>query len=621
MLSVTSAKLSGVPGSTGWSQIHEFVPDSPQKLVNRGRLYIVVSIDNITSGIETLNLGREILNNIQNDYYENNFGGAFDALNKSLNKVSEQFKNSPSKISVIALSVVDSYLYLSVMGEGSIALCRKGVFARILDGKGNIPVTASGFAKEEDVILLATNSFYEHIPLGIIRATVAGPDLNNMVETLAPTIHETANSQTLAALVLQFQPAVNPSIHNEDVEITLPVIKKTPFSTRLSSLITRLGVRLPKRSIYVHPVLNDEVSPHSKKTTFSIALILLVLLAVSIGFGIRQKKLNDSKNKYQGLLSQAKNDLEQAVSIASVSPDTSRELFADSQSKIAEIDSMKVKDAELTNLKRKIEESRAAILGEYRTNPEMYLDLSLLSSGFKGDTVAFSGGQLYVFDKAGSRVVSVDLTSKKSKVVAGPGVINNGSAIACYEDNVFVLEPDGIYEVDSGSQKVIPKTWSGDALIASFAGNLYVIDKAGGEIYRYQAQGSNFNEKQNWLSSGVSANFTEVSQIVLDGSIYALYPQSKILRFSQGSPQNFNIKGVTPEIGNIDAISTSSDNANVYLLDKAGMRVVVTDKKGFYKAQYVSEQIGQATNLVVSEADKKIILLTGDKLYLINLQN
>jgi len=38
------------------------------------------------------------------------------------------------------------------------------------------------------------------------------------------------------------------------------------------------------------------------------------------------------------------------------------------------------------------------------------------------------------------------------------------------------------------------------------------------------------------------------------------------------------------------------------------------DKKGNYKAQYTNDQIAGATSLVVSEAQKRIILLTGDKL-------
>ena len=192
--------------------------------------------------------------------------------------------------------------------------------------------------------------------------------------------------------------------------------------------------------------------------------------------------------------------------------------------------------------------------------------------------------------------------------------------MAAYETNVYVLEGDGVYEVDSGSNKIIDKTWSGDALISAFAGNIYIMDKNGNTIYRYQSQNNAFPNKENWLSSGTNVAFSNVSQITIDGSIYALYPNAKVLKFSQGNPQNFSLTGIFPDIGNVDAVYASPDNQYIYLLDSAGKRVVVTDKKGKYVAQYVGDVIANATNLVASEADKKIILLTGDKLYSIDIK-
>ena len=68
-------------------------------------------------------------------------------------------------------------------------------------------------------------------------------------------------------------------------------------------------------------------------------------------------------------------------------------------------------------------------------------------------------------------------------------------------------------------------------------------------------------------------------------------------------------------------MSIDPDNQYLYFLDKLGKRVVVTDKKGAYVAQYVDNQISGATNLIVSEAQKKIILLIGDKLMSIDMKN
>jgi hypothetical protein len=169
---------------------------------------------------------------------------------------------------------------------------------------------------------------------------------------------------------------------------------------------------------------------------------------------------------------------------------------------------------------------------------------------------------------------------------------------------------------------VIDKTWGGDGLISAFAGNMYVLDKAGNQIYRYSGQtGGTFGPQQKWLSASTTANFSGAVAWGLDGAVYVLYPNSKVLKYSLGSPQNFSVSGVLPEIGNIDAINADPDNQYIYLLDKAGKRVVVVDKKGKYKAQYTGDQIAGAKSLVVSEAQKQIILLTGDKLLSITIRH
>ena len=348
----------------------------------------------------------------------------------------------------------------------------------------------------------------------------------------------------------------------------------------------------------------------------------MVILVVSIGFGIRQKKINDLKKKYQGILQTAQSEVDQAIGLASVSPDKSRELFTDSEQKLKQILDLKVNDPKVSDLQKKIEESKGSILGEYDGTPTLFLDLSLLSSGFMGDVVSASGGNIYILDKLGKRVVSVAIDTKKSKVVAGPSVIDNAADLASYQDAAFILAGDGIYQVGLVKTKVIDKTWTGDGLISAFAGNIYVLDKTGNAIYRYSGQvGGTFGSQQNWLSASTKANFSGAVAWGMDGAIYVLYPNAKVLKYSLGSPQNFSISGTLPEIGNIDAIYADPDNQYIYLLDKAGKRVVVVDKKGNYKAQYTSDQIAGAKSLVVSEAQKEMILLTGDKLLSIEIKH
>ena len=57
------------------------------------------------------------------------------------------------------------------------------------------------------------------------------------------------------------------------------------------------------------------------------------------------------------------------------------------------------------------------------------------------------------------------------------------------------------------------------------------------------------------------------------------------------------------------------------MLDPKGERILVLEKEGRYKAQYKAEIIKDAKEIIVSEKEKKAILLINDKLYSIDLKH
>jgi DNA-binding beta-propeller fold protein YncE len=623
MLGIISAKVTAVPGASGWAQVHEYTPDDPERVRVRGRLFAVMATSKTQEGIDTITSGRELIGRLHEEYFGNLEAKPFDCLKNAIQKVADEFKGVWGDVEIAASAFVDGVIFSVATGGSRVIICREGALATILESQSEV-ISASGYPKEGDLILLATKAFFQKIPLEVIKTALTSGSTERAAETFNPLVHGEEGNGNLGAAIMKFE-AQEP-VQSESQDVASPAIQnsepKISLKQKVTSFFDKIGKKFPARSIYIKSPMGDEVSSQSKKMTFSIGVILLVILIVSIGFGIRQKRINDIKNDYQGKLQVAQNQVDEAISLASVSPEKSRELFISSEQILEEILNLKVDDASINVLQQKIEESRGVILGEYDGTPSPFLDLSLLSSGFTGDAVSATGGNIYILDKAGKRVVSVATDTKKSKVTAGPSVIDTAFDIASYEDTVYVLGSDGIYEVGTGKTKVIEKTWTGEALISAFAGNLYVLDKAGNMIYRYSGlTGGTFGTQQKWLSAATTANFAGAIGWGMDGAIYVLYPNAKVLKYSLGSPQNFSISGVLPEIGNIDAISAGPDNQYIYLLDKAGKRVVVIDKKGNYKAQYTSDQIAGAKALVVSEAQKQIILLTGDKLLSIEIKN
>ncbi len=624
MLDLKSAKIVATPSSSGWAQVYDFVPSDPQTLNDKGSLFVVIATTTQTnSGVEMMTLGRQFLSKLHNDYFNNQEDKPFEALKNAATTVLSAFGSIWADVEIAACVTLKDIVYAVAAGGSRVVISRNGSQATILNSIDGSVISASGFSKNGDAVLIASKAFFTKVPAETIKSALSEGDPEISVEVFNPLVHGGEDLGNLGAVVLKF----SESYFVQSVPLSSPqeenilIEKSYDIKSKVLAFFDNFIKKLPEKRIYVNEPIQDEFVSENKKLTFSVGLILLIILAVSIAFGVRQKGINDTKKQYQGILFEAQKEVDTAISLASVSPDRSRELFFDSEQKLNQIEALKVTDPKINDLKRKINDSKAAVLGQYEATPDFFLDLSLLSSGFKGDALSLSGGNISILDKTGLKVVNVAVATKKSKVVAGPGVMDSALDLASYSDRVFILGSDGIYEVGSTKTKVIEKTWSGEAFIKAFAGNLYVLDKTGNAIYRYAGVGNTFGEQHSWLASGTRADFSDAKQWVIDGSAYILFPNSKIQKFSLGSPQSFTIKGVVPEIGTIDAIYADADNQYLYFLDRAGKRVIVTDKKGNYKAQYQGNEIDNATNLVVSEADRKIILLSGDKLLSIELKN
>ncbi|HCC08540.1 TPA: hypothetical protein DEP81_00945 [Candidatus Woesebacteria bacterium] len=626
---ITSAKVTASPGVSGWVQIHGFTPAEPEKLKTRGQLFVVVASKNGKEGIEAISFEREIVGRLREEYYNESQEKAFDALRGATQRVITEFGVNTTDLEIACCAFADGVVYSTAVGGSRVLISRDGSLATILES-GSEVITSSGFPKNDDIILIGTKPFFEKVSSTSIKDSLTTKNPESAVEELTPLVYGGNEIGTAGAIIIKFEEGsesenifipAQPEVLRSEIT---PVAEKQSIDLKqkFSGFFDKIGKKFPRRNIYIKPGIQDEAVSQSRKLTLSVGVILLVILVVSIGFGVRQKKMNDLKKEYQGLLTQATSEVEQAISLASVNPDESRQLFLDSEQKLVQIQALKVKDPKIDELQKRIEDSRAAVLGEYATEPELFLDLGLLSSGFSGSAISSSGGNIYVLDKVGAKAVSIAIDTKKSKVVSGPAVIENPLDLAAYENSVYVLLSDGIYLVGSQKTKVIDKVWSGDALIYSFAGNLYVLDKGGNMIYRYSGQtGNTFGSQQNWLSGSTRADFSGALGWGMNGAVYVLYPQSRILKYSLGSPQSFSISGVTPEVGNVDAIYADPDNQYVYFLDKAGKRIVVIDRNGKYKAQYINDQISGVSRLIVSEEQKKIILLTGEKLLSIEIKH
>ena len=623
--SLVSAKLTGSPGASGWAQVHEFAAVDPEKLASRGHLFAVVATGRHEEGVDAVSAGRELLARLHEEYFGGGEGSAFAILEEAVKKVSEEFRISWGEVEIAAVSLVGDVVYSVVGGGAEVTIFRNGILAKILEGKKAEVVSASGYPQDEDVLILGTKFFFEVFPGGVLKAAIEGKDPTSATESLAPVVHSREDTGSLGAAIISFKKAEE--VREAPKEIVVP---KSAGGLGISSSIGKISSiiqdfiskRFPERKIYVKGVEDEEIEvPQKKKLMVTVGAILLVLLVVSIAFGIRAKRIKEEKGRYEARLTQAQHEYEEAIDLVSLNPDRARELFVSSRTTTDTLKGEGVKDEALEALIKKLDESQGSLLGEYKVEPQLFVDLSILSDNLKGDDLAASSEMVFVLDKSGKKIVGITFASKKTEIVAGPDQISDAKDLAVYEDRAFILEGDGVYEVGGTKSKALDDEWDGEVLIYAYAGNLYVVDKLLGAIWRYQGSGKTFGSKSNWFSSSVTPDLSLVKALTIDGAIWLLSASGKISKFSLGNPVSFSPSGVFPELVSPDSIYTNEELKFVYILERSKKRIVVLEKDGKYKGQYTADKLGEATDLAVSEKDGKIIILGGDKLYSIEIKH
>ncbi|MFZ5932736.1 MAG: hypothetical protein ACOYT7_01505 [Patescibacteria group bacterium] len=620
--SLSSAKLTGNPGVSGWAQVHEFVPTDPEKLASRGHLFAVVATGRHEEGLDAVSAGRELLSRLHEEYFGPE-GSAFAILAAAVKKVTAEFRQSWGEVEISAVSLVGDVVYSVAAGGAQVAIFRNGILANILESSKGEVISASGYPQEGDMLVVGTKLFFATFPGGVIKAALASGDPLAAVESFAPTVHSRQDSGSLGVTVISFAKKselfTKPEVPPKEAEKPQPLASFRKKA--LEKIREFLAQRLPERKIYVREGQMEEAPSQRRKVMVTVGGILLALLVVSIGFGVRAKNIKEQKSRYEARLTQAQHEFEESLSLFSLNPERARELFISAKGTADSLKSEGVKDKALDELVKNLDANQGKVLGEYREEAELFVDLSILSSGLKGDDMAASSEMLFVLDKAGKRVVSANFSTKKTEVVAGPEQIEAAEGAAVYEDRVFILNSDGIFEVGEEKSRATNRDWEGEALVYAYAGNLYVVDKAAGVIWRYPGSGKTFGSKSNWFAPGITVDLNNIKGLTIDGTIWLLSVSGKISKFSLGNPQNFAPAGVFPELANPDAIYTNEEQDFLYVLEKERKRIVVLEKDGKYKAQYLSDKLGEATDLAVNEKEGKMVVLAGDKLYSLEIKH
>lgn len=349
---------------------------------------------------------------------------------------------------------------------------------------------------------------------------------------------------------------------------------------------------LHETNLYINDDQTFDATLTKRKTTLTAGVLIMILLIVSVVFGIQQKKSNEFNTKS-----------EEQLNIAILNYENlSRESFISAKEIAEKLKTEGYKNEKLDKLIQDINSKESEILGEVKPEIKELLDLTLQINGFEGDMLVSTSETMFTLDKRNKNIIQLNVNGKDAKIVAKKDDMKDTKQIASYEGTLFLDKLDEVYEIDDNS------------LFYIYAGNIYVVNKSENQIFRYSANGKTFSDKTDWLAPGIEADFSKVIDMTIDGSIWLLSSSGKVAKFTNGNPNSVLMNGIIDPLENPTAIYTNESLKYTYILDKEKGRVIVLEKNGDFKLQYMGDEIKNAKDLVVSEKEGKIILLTGSKL-------
>ncbi len=573
---VSHAHIVATPTLYAWSQAY-----------NAGTLFAVLSL-HVSEPTENLHaIGKELISTLEEEYFTLETK-TLDAIKKAVNITWEKFPKKMTGCLAIT-AVINNISYLFTAGEGSIVLKRGEKIGVILVGNSEQTInSASGFLENGDMLILQTKQFASHISIQSLLAEIKKTTPAEIVEYVSPKIHEQEDGAN-AAVVLSYQePAQKeeePDIaaFSQDISLSSPKTNYIPRTNYIKLLLEKINFHTPQIPLRMNS---------SRKIMLFVAIILLSVLIGGIYISKKQQQEATLKASYKELTDSAEKKYEEGQALIELNKNLARDNFAKAQKILQEGKTKFPKDSSYTkqidDLLKKIDDSlmTTAAVNNVRAKQVSDKDSNLLANEVKNisseTTFAQDTTTLYIASKTG--IISIDKKTQKEKTL-----VKNTN------------------------------TWASATGIGTYLGNLYLLDAEKNQLLKLAATQSGYG-RANYLVSGVTIDFSKANSMAIDGSVWVLFTDGRIQKFTRGKPDAFTPSGLDSPLGKPVKIVTAADIDKIYVLDTAQSRIVVFNKNGAYHEQYQTKMLKKAVDLEVKEKEKKLLFLADGKIWQIDLK-
>ncbi|MCQ3944622.1 MAG: hypothetical protein DPW11_02505 [bacterium] len=491
------------------------------------------------------------------------------------------------EVSVVVVCIYDETVWLWGKGKTGARLYREGRFITLVEGD-KWEEGLAGTITHNDILIIGTEKGIETSTEPHLMETIKSGVLN-YIETLAPLIHLRPEQAEMAMVMLE-------CIADSDSDG-----RELLHEAKNPNILTKK--KFPE-------IVVRRMREEPRKFNLLLGSMLGVILIILIITGAYVRIEKKAKSEYETAVSRSENMIREAEDVAESNPERSKILISQSievlELYLATRPKSNYEAAAKSGLER-IRNKEQEILKVRGTTLSPTIELSLLSENLKSDQIVDDGsGSMYFWDDSSRSIVGVSVKDL-SKVTFN---VENERFVRPFStrDGVYTgFSAGGIWSGSKSEQKVVVPTdseWGEISQVATFGNNIYLLDRGLGEIWKYAATDTGYAERKRWFGKGIVLDLSRVVDWVVDGDIWLLTSSGKLEKYSRGVPANFVLTGFPSESetgGLVDPIALSIVDDKIYVLERGAKRVVTFGLDGKYVEQYVSEDFGRASDLMVYE--------------------
>jgi len=378
-----------------------------------------------------------------------------------------------------------------------------------------------------------------------------------------------------------------------------------------------------------------------------LAALAVLVVGLVAWFAVPRSVEENQEQRFTSLLADARTSLDAVRQGRMADAAQRRGLLSGALARLDEAAAIYPDDGQVQGLRVQVQAALADLdavvdLGEMR----LVADLDLqLAGDLSLQQVVVGGGAAFLLDEAGGRVVELPLSPEANPPSAGEegggptpagarvvfqagelaGVVKASRPLYILwwqaegergrllvlddQRHLFSLVPGGEAAplVLRGAQE-----WGSLDGAAAFGGNLYILDVASNQVWRYPPTDSGFDSERSGLLG--EADLSGAAALAVEEDLYLLTGKGGIRRFVHGVEEPFALAGIDRSLLS-PAFLTADGRGGLLVVDRGNKRLVSLSAGGEFQAQFVSRTFTDLRSATVDAGAGLLYVLVGGSLY------